>query len=231
MKKLYIICLILFPLVMVSCKDDSGDFIEQYYTDAQLTSSLRTCLTAAKDTALNRICVPDGLNGSENYRIILPDNSEFRALADALAAQGKSDLADSIVCQLNRACEQSGNALSSTFNTSIASLTFPNPSSIVYTSTRNAATTYFKTQCGPSVQASATSIVAEQMQYTGAAATWAEMQSTYHTAYNTFLNYDITSYSVTSLLTAIYTEMEKEEELIRTDTTHASADNLSVFRN
>ena len=230
MKKLYLFCLILLPLMLVSCKDNSDDFIEQYYTNAELTSALRTCLTTAKDTALNILCVPDGLNGSESYRIVLPDNADFRALAEILAAQDKSELTDSLINQLNRAGEQSGNALSATFNSAISSLTFDDPSSLVYTTTYDAATTYFKTQCGPAMQSSAASIIAEQMQSTGAAATWTEIQSAYHTANAAFFNYDITTYTATALLSSIYSEMAKEEKLIRTDTTHANSDHLSVFR-
>lgn len=230
MKKLYLFCLILLPLMMVSCKDDSGDFIEQYYTDAELTSALRTCLTTAKDTALNHLCVTDGLNGSTTYRITLPDNADFRALAEALAAQNKSDLTDSLVNQLNRAGEQSGNALSASFNSAISTLTFPDPASIVYTSTYDAATSYFKVQCGASMLSSATTILAEQMQTTGASSTWNEMQTIYFNATSTHFNYDITNYATTNLLSSIYTEMAKEEKLIRTDTTHAASDNLAVFR-
>ena len=230
MKKLYLFCLILLPLMMVSCKDDSGDFIEQYYTDAELTSALRTCLTSAKDTALNHLCVTDGLNGSETYRITLPDNATFRALAEVLDSLDKSYLTDSLISQLNRAGEQSGNALSASFNSAISTLTFTDPSSLVHTTTYDAATEYFKTNCGASMQNSATTILSEQMQDTGANATWNEIQSAYHTATASFFNYDITSHATTSLLTAIYTEMAKEEKLIRTDTTHAAADNLSVFR-
>ena len=231
MKKLYLLCLILLPLMMVSCKDDSGEFIEQYYTDAELTSALRTCLTTAKDTALNHLCIPNGLNENNTYRITLPDNTDFRTLAEVLANQNKSELTDSLVSQLNRAGEQSGNALSATFNSAISSLTFPDPSSLVHTTTYDAATAYFQIQCGSSLQNSANSILSEQMQNTGASATWTEIQTAYYTATSAFFNYDITSYAATNLLTAIYTEMAKEEKLIRTDTTHATAGNLSVFRN
>ena len=230
MKKLYLFCLILFPLVMVSCKDDSGEFIEQYYTDAQLTSALRTCLTTAKDTAINLLCVPDGLNGSETYHIVLPDNADFRALSEILTADNKGYLTDSLVSQLNRACEQSGNALSSAFGSSISSLTFSDPSSLVYSSTSDAATNYFRAHCGIAMQSAANSAVSEQMQATGASNTWSEIQSTYYTATSTIFNYDITIHTATLFLNAVYTEMAKEEALIRTDTTHATADNLTVFR-
>ena len=230
MKKLYLFCLILLPLMMVSCKDESGDFIEQYYTDAQLTSALRVCLTAAKDTALNVVCVPDGLNGSETYRIILPDNADFRALANALAEQDKGYLTDTLTARMNRACELSGNALSATFNGIISSLTFPDPSSIVYSSSSDAATSYFRTNCGASVQSSATSILTEQMQSAGASSTWSEMQTIYYNATSTHFNYDLNAFAATQLLTAVYAEMAKEEALIRSDSTHATAGSLSVFR-
>lgn len=230
MRKLYFFCLILLTLMMVSCKDDSGEFIDQYYTDAQLTTALRTCLTAAKDTAFNLLCAPDGLNGSETYRIILPDNADFRTLSEILTAENKSYLTDSLVCQLNRACEQAGNTLSSSFGSSISSLTFSDPSSLVYSSSSDAATNYFRTQCGIAMQSAANSAVSEQMQATGASNTWSEIQSTYYTATSTFFNYDITIHTATLFLTAVYTEMAKEEALIRSDATHATAGNLTVFR-
>ena len=230
MKKLYLFCLILLPLMMVSCKDDSGEFIEQYYTDAQLTSALRTCLTTAKDTALNVLCVPDGFNGSSTYRVILPDNADFRSLAEVLATQNKSYLTDTLTLRLNRACERSGNALSSTFNSAITSLSFPDPASLVYSSTTDTATLYFRINCGAALHSSATNILSEQMQNTGASSTWTEIQSAYYNANNIFFNYDLTNFATTSLLNAVYTEMAKEENRIRTDSTHATAGNLSVFR-
>ena len=218
-------------MIMVSCKDDSGDFIEQYYTNAELTSALRACLTTSKDTALNILCVADGFNANENYRIVLPDNAEFRALIETLAAQNKSELADTLVNQLNRACEQSGNTVSALFNSTISSLTFPDPSSLVYSSSTDAATSFFKTNCGTSLQNSTASTLTEQMQSTGASATWADIQSAYYSSTSTFFNYDIASYTATGFLNAIYTEMAKEEKRIRTDTTHASSSSLAVFRN
>lgn len=231
MKKLYFFVLVSLSMIMVSCKDDSGDFIEQYYTNAELTSALRACLTTSKDTALNILCVADGFNANENYRIVLPDNAEFRALIETLAAQNKSELADTLVNQLNRACEQSGNTVSALFNSTISSLTFPDPSSLVYSSSTDAATSFFKTNCGTSLQNSTASTLTEQMQSTGASATWADIQSAYYSSTSTFFNYDIASYTATGFLNAIYTEMAKEEKRIRTDTTHASSSSLAVFRN
>ena len=231
MKKLYLFCLILLPLMMFSCKDDSGEFIEQYYTDAQLTSALRTCLTTAKDTALNVLCVPDGFFGNDTYRVTLPDNADFRALAEALAAQNKSYLTDTLTLRLNRACELSGNDLSSTFNSAITSLTFPDPSALVYSNSTDTATIYFYINCGAAIYTSATSILSGKMQNTGANSTWTEIQSAYYNATSTFFNYDLTGFATTELLDAVYTEMAKEEKRIRTDSTHATAGNLSVFRN
>ena len=231
MKKLYFFGLVLLSMIMASCKDDSGDFIEQYYTNAELTSALRTCLSASKDTALNILCVPDGFNANETYRITLPDNTEFRTLSETLNDLNRGELIDSLVSQLNRACEQSGNALSAAFNSAISSLTFPDPAAIVYTTTGDAATAYFRTQCGSTLHNSAANTLTEQMQNTGANTTWNEIQSAYYTAHSTFFNHDIASYTATGLLDAIYTEMAKEENLIRTDTTHSTAGNLSVFRN
>jgi hypothetical protein len=68
------------------------------------------------------------------------------------------------------------------------------------------------------------------MRNTGASATWIEIQTAYYNANDAFFNYDITTYATTALLSSIYTEMAKEEKLIRTDKTHATSDNLSVFR-
>lgn len=230
MRKLCFFCLILLPLMMVSCKDDSGEFIEQYYTDAQLTSALRTCLITAKDTALSILCVPDGFNGSDTYRVTLPDNAEIRALTNILAEQDKSYLTDTLTVRMNRACELSGNVLSTTFNSAISTLTFTDPSSIVYSSSTDAATSYFRNNCGYSMQLSAITAISEKMQDSGAGSTWNEIQSVYYNATSTFFNYDLNAFVATSLLNAIYTEMAKEEALIRSDPTHATAGNLSVFR-
>lgn len=229
MKKLYLLCLILLPMLLGSCSDTSGEYIENYYTDAELTTAIRTCLTTSKDTALNQLCITDGFNDSETYRITLPDNTAFRTLNETLIAQDKSYLVDTLIQRMNRACEHSGNGLSSAFNSTISSLTFTDPSSLVYSSTSDAVTTYFRANCGTTMQSAAASIVSEQLQSTGATETWTEMQTAYYNATSTTIDFDMTTHATTGLLSAVYQEMAYEEGRIRTDSTHAIG-SLSIFQ-
>lgn len=61
MKKIIFTLFVLLAALTWSCKDTSGDYIEQMYTDAMLSKGATACMTVAKDTAIAHVCVPDGM--------------------------------------------------------------------------------------------------------------------------------------------------------------------------
>ena len=61
MKNLKIVCLAVFAaVVLFSCKDETGDYVEQLYTNNQKEAAIKACLKVSADTASAHLFVPDG---------------------------------------------------------------------------------------------------------------------------------------------------------------------------
>lgn len=229
MKKSILLIASVLCLLFSACKDDSGDFVNQMFTDAELTSAARTCLSVAKDTAVAHLCDTGLMGEGTLHHIQLPDNATFRSIRDILIEQGQNQLLDQLEIQMNSACEQMGNGVTSTFNSTITDLTFEDPSSLVYGS-NNALTTYLKLKYETTFQNSLLSSLEEKMVSTGAKETWRQILTTYMNAGGSVFGYDLNAYVMQNFTSAIFAEMEKEEALIRTDASHRVAKNLkNVF--
>ena len=229
MKKTILLIAAALCLLCTACHDESGEFISQMFTDAELTSASRTCLNVAKDTAVAHLCDTGLMNESATYRISIPSNSTFYTLRDLLIEQGQEQLFTDLENQMNFACELIGNDVTSTFSSTITNLTFEDPSALVY-GENNALTTYLQLKYEAAFQNSLLSVLASKMQSTGATATWNQIQTIYMNAGYDPLSYDLNSYVLQNFLTAIFAEMEKEEALIRSDANHRVQQNLqNVF--
>ena len=219
MKKTILILTSLLCMICISCQDESGDFIQQMFTDSELTSAARSCLTVSKDTAVSHLCDTDLLNTNETYRVTFPDNVDFRSLRQVLETQGQSQLLTLLETQMNAACELMGDNVTSTFNSAISSLTFSSPSELIYGSD-NALTTYFQMKCESGLQSALASAMAAKMQLTGAASTWNDILMLYYSSQNAPFSFDLNQYVLQNFMNAIFAEMEKEEALIRHDASH-----------
>lgn len=227
MKRIFVVVVALLSTLCWSCKDESGDFIEQLYTDADLSSAARSCLTVAKDTAVAHLCDTGLIQSSIPYHIALPDDAQFRAIHDTLG--DNAALLTTLENQINAACEQMGNEVTSTFNTAISSLTFSDPSSLVYGSS-DALTSYFQTCCESSLQSSLASTLASKMQASGATTTWNQIVTIYNNSGAGPLSYDLNAFVMKNFTPSIFTEMAKEEALIRSDKSHRVTSSLqNVF--
>ena len=229
MKKSILLIASVLCLLCSACKDDSGEFVDRLFTDAELTSASRTCLNVAKDTAVAHLCDTGLMAAGTLHHIQIPDDATFRSIRDILVEQGQEQLFSQLENQLNSACELMGNDVTSTFNSTITNLTFEDPSSLVYGKS-NALTTYLKLKYETSFQNSLSSALDEKMSTTGAKETWRQILATYMNAGGSVYGYDLNAFVMRNFTAAIFAEMEKEEALIRTDASHRVAKNLqNVF--
>ncbi|MBO4645117.1 MAG: DUF4197 family protein [Bacteroidales bacterium] len=229
MKRIFWLLAVISAAFFCSCEDDSGEYIEQLYTRSQLTTGINTCLNVCTDTAVAHLCDTDCMNATD-YRITLPTTSPYKALCDTLTALGYSYLIDSLHQQVNRACEQSGEAVTTNFKAVIKGLTYSDPGALV-DGDDQAITTYFKTHYGNTLCQSLQSSLASPMQSCGATTTWSQMADIYHQSGAGALTADWLAYVTTQFMEAIFTEMAKEEKLIRTDASHRSGEGQLVIFN
>lgn len=221
MKKLSIIGLVVFLAVaLCSCKDESGEFVEQLYTNAQKEAAIRDCLKASADTATAHLFVTDGFYGKAAYRIDF--SPVLFSLFDTLDNHGYSALCDSLILQTNRMAESCGSPVKSVLKSAIDSLSITGYDALLGGGD-DAVTRYFELYKYRSLRSALLSPISIRMGLSNVNATWNEMVQKYMQYSSVPLNFDIQNYIVEKVLDAVLAEMKAEEYLIRTDPDHRIA--------
>ena len=209
-----------------SCKDESGKFVEQYYTNQEKDRAVRACLKQSSDSALSRLFKYDGFYGADGYRIdFTPIQS---TVFDTLSKYGKGYMCDSLVLLTNRMAESCAAQISPYMKKAIDTLDIVDPGKLL-NGADNAITRYFM-MCESSYLKSAfQSPVSIRLNVMGVNALWSRMYGEYIKYSSAPLNFDFRNYVVEKMLDNVLVEMEMEERLIRTDSTHLN-DNLVIFK-
>ena len=231
MKKLSIIMgMILFAAVaLFSCRDESGEFVEQLYTNAQKELAIKDCLRASADSALNHLCVADGFYNYNNAVYRIDYSSLQSSLFDTLNRHGYGGLVDSLILHTNRLAENCKAQLAPLFTTAIDSLEIIDYDALIH-GNRNAITKYFEIYKYQYLKPAFQTPVSIRMSLFGVTPVWNEMNQLYSQYANSPLNFDIQGYVAGKMLDGLLEEMSVEEALIRTDTTHQS-ESMELFGN
>jgi len=222
MKKLKLVCLaVLAAVTLFSCKDETGDFVEQLYTNSQKSAAIKACLKTSADSALNHLCDNNGfyeyLEGEYRINYASLQNSLF----DTLNNHGYSYLVDSLILSTNRLAASCKSQISPSITTAIDSLVIVDYDALI-DGNATAITDYFKIYQYPSLKSAFQSPVSIRLNLYGVSPVWNEMVLIYMLYNPTPLNFDLQNYIIEKMLDGILEEMRVEEALIRTDSTHRS---------
>lgn len=229
MKKLSIILGIALLAVMslTSCKDESGEFVEQLYTNAQKSTAIKGCLKTSADSALNHLCDNNGFydyNDGE-YRI---DYAPLQSsLFDTLENHGYGYLVDTLIYNTNRLASSCKTQLASVIKTAIDSLEIFDYDALIKGES-TAVTDYFELYKYRELRSAFQSPVSIRMGIFNVTSVWNQMVYKYVQYTNTPINFDIQVYIVEKMLDDIFDEMAIEEMNIRTDSTHRD-DQTALF--
>lgn len=218
MKKLSLIFGIAFfaTALLTSCKDESGVFVEQLYTNAQKETAIKECLKTSADSAVNHLCKADGFYGT-SYRI---DYSPLQnSLIDTLSRHGYGDMVDSLILFTNRLAESCGGQILPALKTAIDSLSITDYDALI-NGGHNAITQYFSLLKHNYLNSAFQTPVSVRMNLYGVNETWSGMLQQYYHYSTVPLNFDLQNYIVEKMLDDVLQEMGVEEGLIRTDSTH-----------
>lgn len=223
MKKLSVIIgLALFAVVMLfSCKDESGEFVEQLYTNAQKEAAVKDCLKASADTALGHLCTVDGFYNYYGSLYRIDFEPLWVSLFDTLERHGHGDLADSLILHTNRLAESCKAQLSPIFIAAVDSLVISDYDALI-NGQAYAITDYFENYNYRFLTSSFQTPVSIRMNLYGVMPLWNEMVQKYAQYTSTPLNFDVQNYVVEKMLDGLIQEMRLEELLIRTDSAHRS---------
>lgn len=219
--------ILLAAVSLFSCKDESGDYVEQLYTNSQKEKAIKDCLKASADSALNHLCVPNGFyNYNEGvYRI---DYAPLRnSLFDTLGRHGYGDLSDSLIRYTNRLAESCKAQLAPSFTSAIDTLEIFDYDALI-NGEIDAITKYFETYKYRFLKSAFQTPVSIRMGIYNVTPVWNEMLQKYSQYTTEPLNFDIQNYVVEKMLDGLLQEMRVEEELIRTDSAHRS-ESMELF--
>lgn len=231
MKRLTYLIAALLIVLCSACEDESGEYVEQMFTNTDLNNAVRSCLTVSKDTAISHLCALNGFSEEESYQMKISEMPNLKTIKDTLAAYGESDLVDTLLARINTTCLNMGTYLGTQCSAQITALTCAKPSELIKGKS-NAITEYFRSNCNTALESSLTSALSVQLNASGAAPLCDNILRRYIEITQSYVSVDLQRQVMQHLLTAFYSEMEKEEALVRTDETHRTNTILkNVFGN
>ncbi|MDR0207286.1 MAG: DUF4197 domain-containing protein [Bacteroidales bacterium] len=221
MKKRIYLLLLSVVAIFPSCRDNSGDFVEQLFTDAQISIALRDCLYLASDSTLRTLCVLDEhvpefgyyLFDILNYRIELP--ADAKQIIDTLGEYGFVEILDTLIFDINQAAELCGTKLNKELESAIKLLQFPDPKLILHGG-KNAATIFFKEKHKEEfISLLVTTVLLEQFNELHIFARWNELQENYFQITGKYSSIDILTPAAQQMLAGYFKLMTLVEEAIR----------------
>ena len=219
MKKRIYLLLLSIVVIFFSCRDDSGKFEEQLFTNEQITFALKECVRITSDSTLYVLCVVDSPMGyyyfdSKAYRIEL--QAATKQVVDTLRAHDFGDVIDSLIFNLNKAAELCGNKMKSLFWTPlIKEITFPEPYKILHGG-NNAITNYVKsTKQSELLLLLKTNILLEQFNALKLFSTWNMLQEEYYTITGNYISIDILDPAAQQMMDGFFKMMAILEEAVR----------------
>jgi hypothetical protein len=221
MKKRIYLLLLSVVAIFSSCKDDSGDFVEQLFTDAQISIALRDCLRLASDSTIYTLCVVDKhipeygyyLFDTLNYRIELPADS--KQVIDTLNEYGFAEILDSLIFDINQAAELCGTKWSEELESAIKLLQFPNPKLILHGG-KNAATNFYKEKHKDEfISLLIDNLLMEQFNELRIIERWNELLMSYSLIIHQYTSVDILTPASQQMVSGYFKLMALVEEAIR----------------
>lgn len=242
MKKIHLLLLGLVALFFASCEDNSGKFVKRYLTTSEMEGAFDDCLEQSYDYAIDNLCPENAERYSQGYGFYqYPDSTHpyrinltlsAKRILDTLAAHGQSALTDSLILHINRAAESCGSALTLAFSSALLNIEYANHQTLVTTSSTDALTSYFIMYCGTSLQTALQTPVQIKLVEFGVLAEWNNILQIYYTYNPQPVSIDLTSSVTSQMLDGIYSEMAKMEQLVRTNESYRTTDDMAlVFGN
>jgi len=230
MKKRIYLSLLALSAIFFSCKDDTGKFEQQLFTNDEISHALIQCMDSAIMRTLNTLCVVDGFYryDSASYRINLP--AAAKNVVDTLKQHGYGETVDTLILDINRAAEQCGNEIKRFWNQALKEITFSNPN-LILRGENNAATNLVReAKYREFSNALESSILLEKFNEKQIVTRWNDLQVTYFDLKEIFISIDIFIPAVQQLMDRFFRKMALEEEAIRRDSELRGPTNGLLYR-
>ena len=226
MKKRFYLLLLSVFVIFSSCKDKSGEYTEQLFTNAQITMALKECIRTTADATLNTLCVTD-TTAEQKYGFYYYEEGEYKyrlelanVVVDTLRKYDYDAQIDELILNINRAAEKCGNNIKSLFlNPMMSNITFPNPNAVLHGG-NTAITDFVKTTKQTEFMTLLTSnILAEQFKTLDIVAKWNNLQEEYYKKTGNYASIEILPATAQQLVNQFFKRMGVVETAVRKDPT------------
>jgi hypothetical protein len=223
MKKVTIISLI--SLFAFSCGEltnvlnDTVGSMETGISEEEASNGLKEALEFGVNNGTSFLGKTDGFLKNAAYKILVPEevrNVEQKIRSNVLANAVLGDYLDKLVTAMNRGAEKAMTEAKPIFVNAIKAMTIRDAINIV-TGGEGAATNYLKRTTSAQLQEKFYPVIQKSLDAVGANEPWTKVSSAYNMVMGTNVTTDLNQYVTDNAMTALFTEIKKEEDKIRED--------------
>ncbi len=209
--------------------EDAGGVIqENILTEGEAAGGLKEALTAGVTTGTSFLGKTDGFLKNELYKVLLPP--EVRDLEQKIqgnmftqALLGKH--INNLVTAMNRGAENAMTEAKPIFVNAITSMTITDALNIV-TGGDGAGTNYLKRVTSTQLQAKFQPVIKKSLDQVNATQPWKDISTLYNQFMAKQITTDLDAYVTEKAMTALFTEINKQENLIRANPVERTTDLL-----
>ncbi|MGZ8537327.1 MAG: DUF4197 domain-containing protein [Flavisolibacter sp.] len=221
--KRYLIALTL--VIGLSSCDTLSNIASTYgpVTETEAATGIREALDQGVSRGISLLNKEDGFLGNQFYKILLPP--EAVKIENTLRQLGMGSLVDRAIIQINRGAEDAVGHARPIFVDAIRQMTIADALTIIK-GPRDAATQYFKNKTTQQLIAAFSPIIKSSLDKFSATKYYADMINTYNGFPTTLnkLNPDLPSFVVGKAVEALFDQVAKEEDNIRTNVAARTTD-------
>ncbi|HEV7622181.1 MAG TPA: DUF4197 domain-containing protein [Flavisolibacter sp.] len=203
-------------IFFISCTTNSKIGGSTGITEAEAAQGIRQALEQGVEKGISLLNKQDGFFNNPTYKLMLPP--EAQTIENTFRKLGMGPMVDRAVLQINRAAEDAVGSARPIFTNAITQMSVTDAINIVK-GPSNAATQYFKEKTMDKLIAAFTPIIKSSLDKFSATKYYADVINTYNGFPTTInkLNPDLNSYVVNKTIDALFDQVAKEEQNIRSD--------------
>jgi hypothetical protein len=184
-------------------------------SESEAASGIQAALDQGVAKSIAALNARNGFFGSNVYKLFLPPEAE--KIASALETIGMGSLVNQAVETINRAAEDAVGTAAPIFTNAIKSMTITDALGIVRGG-KTSATDYFRTRTSTQLKAAFMPSIQQSLSVTGATRYYSDIVNAYNAIpLVTRVNPDLADYVADKAIFALFDQIAKEEENIRTN--------------
>lgn len=184
-------------------------------TQSEAADGLKDALKQGFSNGVAQLSQTGAFNNNALIKILLPEDAQ--KVADKLRSIGMGNQVDKVIFQLNEGAEKAVATAKPIFIDAVSKMSFTDAMSIL-TGGNGAATNYLKQTTSSALQAAFKPQIEQSLSQVGFTAHWADLVNTYNKIpLVTKQNPDLNQYVTDKAMKALFDQVEKEENAIRTD--------------